>query len=384
MVFVNDLSGATGLPWWTYHMPENANGMTYVDVVFPAFLFIVGMSIPLAIQRRLAKGQSLGEIWGHILVRSLSLMTLGLFLANAEKIDPKWMGAHALLYTLLAFFGALVLWSAYPASPKYRTLYRALKFSGLLALLWFAISYRRGAPDGHVAWLDFSYWEILGLIGGAYLTVSTLYLVLRKHVLLLATSLVVLSALNTFFTIGWLKWLTHFPGYYSSPFAAGLSSIAMAGLLLSVVFFEAPFATRWKSRVSGHSVMRAFLPLRDWRFPDSAYLRYWTRLHGAFTARQSMFSSFSFYIGSQMYGITRDGQHSPSLRARIRCSPIFSPMCSMSSRDSRAFPPVAPTVGLECSKPRCLRSLSSFSAPSSPNGRFGCSCNSLCERGLGP
>jgi len=215
MVFVNDLSGATGLPWWTYHMPENANGMTYVDVVFPAFLFIVGMSIPLAIQRRLAKGQSLGEIWGHILVRSLSLMTLGLFLANAEKIDPKWMGAHALLYTLLAFFGALVLWSAYPASPKYRTLYRALKFSGLLALLWFAISYRRGAPDGHVAWLDFSYWEILGLIGGAYLTVSTLYLVLRKHVLLLATSLVVLSALNTFFTIGWLKWLTHFPGYYS-------------------------------------------------------------------------------------------------------------------------------------------------------------------------
>ncbi len=91
MVFVNDLSGAKGLPWWTYHMPENANGMTYVDMVFPAFLFIVGMSIPLAIGRRLAKGQSLAKIWGHILVRSLSLMALGLFLANAENADSKWM-----------------------------------------------------------------------------------------------------------------------------------------------------------------------------------------------------------------------------------------------------------------------------------------------------
>ncbi len=250
MVFVNDLSGATGLPWWTYHMPANANGMTYVDMVFPAFLFIVGMSIPLAIQRRLAKGQSPGKIWGHILVRSLSLMALGLFLANAEKVDSKWMGANAFLYTFLAFFGALVLWSTYPASPKYKTLYRTLKLLGLLALLWFAISFRRGAPDGHLAWLDFSYFEILGLIGGAYLVVSTLYLVLRKHLWLLATCLVVLCALNTFSTMGWLKWLAHFPGYYSLPFEAGLSSIAMAGLLLSVVFFEAPFAAAWKSKVS--------------------------------------------------------------------------------------------------------------------------------------
>lgn len=250
MVFVNDLSGAKGLPWWTYHMPGDANGMTYVDMVFPAFLFIVGMSIPLAIQRRLAKGQSLGKIWGHILVRSLSLMALGLFLANAENADPKWMGANAGLYTLLAFFGALVLWSSYPVSPKYKTLYRTLKFLGLLALLWFAISFRRSAPDGHIAWLDFSYFEILGFIGGAYLVVSTLYLVLKKHLWMLASSFVILCALNTFSTIGWLKWLSHFPGLDSLPFEAGLSSIAMAGLLLSVVFFAAPFATAWKSKVT--------------------------------------------------------------------------------------------------------------------------------------
>ena len=43
MIFVNDLAEVKGLPWWTYHLPGNVNGMTYVDMVFPFFLFIVGI-----------------------------------------------------------------------------------------------------------------------------------------------------------------------------------------------------------------------------------------------------------------------------------------------------------------------------------------------------
>jgi predicted acyltransferase len=38
MVFVNDVAGVKGLPWWTYHIPAGKNGRTYVDVVFSAFL----------------------------------------------------------------------------------------------------------------------------------------------------------------------------------------------------------------------------------------------------------------------------------------------------------------------------------------------------------
>jgi heparan-alpha-glucosaminide N-acetyltransferase len=48
MIFVNQLGEMKRLPWWTYHMPSTPNGMTNVDVVFPFFLFIVGMSIPLS------------------------------------------------------------------------------------------------------------------------------------------------------------------------------------------------------------------------------------------------------------------------------------------------------------------------------------------------
>src|SRR5207247_880199 len=53
MVFVNDIAGGRGLPGWLKHFQNNKqhpSGMTFVDLVFPAFLFIVGMSIPLAIE----------------------------------------------------------------------------------------------------------------------------------------------------------------------------------------------------------------------------------------------------------------------------------------------------------------------------------------------
>ena len=41
MMFVNDLEGVRGAPAWMKHVqPSTADGMTFVDVVFPAFLFI--------------------------------------------------------------------------------------------------------------------------------------------------------------------------------------------------------------------------------------------------------------------------------------------------------------------------------------------------------
>ena len=50
MIFVNDLGPAA--PSWMHHIqPPRADGMTLADVVFPAFLFIVGVSIPLAFER---------------------------------------------------------------------------------------------------------------------------------------------------------------------------------------------------------------------------------------------------------------------------------------------------------------------------------------------
>src|SRR5271170_2060484 len=62
MIFVNDLG--PGAPSWMHHIqPPNADGMTLADVVFPAFLFIVGISIPLALER----GSKTTNRWNQLL-----------------------------------------------------------------------------------------------------------------------------------------------------------------------------------------------------------------------------------------------------------------------------------------------------------------------------
>src|SRR5262245_178926 len=73
MVFVNDAYGAKHMPWWMKHwddLPKSfgPSGMTFVDVVFPAFLFIVGLSIPVALEGRRAKGESWLRIFGHVIL----------------------------------------------------------------------------------------------------------------------------------------------------------------------------------------------------------------------------------------------------------------------------------------------------------------------------
>ena len=90
MVFVNDAYGAQNSPWWLKHwsdLPKSfgPSGMTFVDVVFPAFLFIVGLSIPIAIENRRAKGDGWLVILGHVLIRTLSLLFLGILMVNGEN-----------------------------------------------------------------------------------------------------------------------------------------------------------------------------------------------------------------------------------------------------------------------------------------------------------
>ena len=69
MIFVNDLAGAPKkfVPDWMVHFSDrhrHDSGMTFVDLVFPAFIFIVGMSVPFALGSRLSKGE---PVWkaGH-------------------------------------------------------------------------------------------------------------------------------------------------------------------------------------------------------------------------------------------------------------------------------------------------------------------------------
>lgn len=248
MIFVNDLASVRGLPWWNYHMLPGVNGMTYVDAVFPSFLFILGMAIPLAVRKRLEMGDSMPRLWGHILVRVVSLIVIGILLANASKVDPRLTGISAGLWAVLALVGAMFFWNVYPRGGDRQLRYRMLKYAGLALLVVMFAIFRRTAKDGHVAWLDFGYWEILGLIARAYLAACLLYIPLRKKRWAPMALLVGLTALNVASRLGWVGFLRHIP-YVIWPFDAGeLPSIAMAGIVASTIFLDSKLAQTFQQK----------------------------------------------------------------------------------------------------------------------------------------
>lgn len=62
------------------------HGWTPTDLIFPFFLFIVGVSITFALDRQRAEGMGQGVL-GKILKRSVTLFLLGLFLSFFPKFD---------------------------------------------------------------------------------------------------------------------------------------------------------------------------------------------------------------------------------------------------------------------------------------------------------
>ncbi|HUN63220.1 MAG TPA: DUF5009 domain-containing protein [Candidatus Sulfotelmatobacter sp.] len=233
MIFVNNVAEVTGLPWWTYHR-GNVNGMTYVDMVFPAFLFLMGMSIPLAIDARGSRGQSQLKIWAHIMIRSASLLLMGLFIANAFHVNAQYTHLNQTWWATLGFLAIALVWLRFPGEEKQKVLREVLRYSGLALMAFLFLMFRRITPAGQPARLDFSYVEILGLLGWAYLLVSGIYLLIGKSLKMLLAAFAALVALNTLSTLGWLDSVNALLGRWN-PFEAGLSSLTMAGVLASMV-----------------------------------------------------------------------------------------------------------------------------------------------------
>lgn len=79
MIWVNDFWTLTDIPKWLQHATASEDYMGFSDIIFPLFLFIVGLSIPYAIENRLAKKESKTSIAKHIIIRSFSLLLIGFF-----------------------------------------------------------------------------------------------------------------------------------------------------------------------------------------------------------------------------------------------------------------------------------------------------------------
>jgi predicted acyltransferase len=178
MIFVNDLWSLTNIPLWLEHTEANEDGMGLADIVFPAFLFIVGMSLPFAIRARIKKGASTFNLILHITLRSLALIIMGLFLVNGESINEEATGVSRLVWNVLSCFAFVLIWNSYPSSWN-AILTKVLKVAGILILVVLAFNYWGG--DTEMYRFTTHWWGILGLIGWSYLVSATLLVLTQSN-----------------------------------------------------------------------------------------------------------------------------------------------------------------------------------------------------------
>lgn len=121
MVFSGYIAWNPGLPAWLFHAqlpppsfafdPSTA-GITWVDLVFPFFLFSMGAAFPLSLGRRLDRGDSKVRISTSILKRGLLLAFFALVLGNVGL----WTLDGAIRNPVVSASLTLAVWGAFFAA----------------------------------------------------------------------------------------------------------------------------------------------------------------------------------------------------------------------------------------------------------------------------
>ncbi|WP_373736700.1 DUF5009 domain-containing protein [Bacteroides heparinolyticus] len=230
MLFVNDIPGLQNVPHWLMHAEADEDMLGFSDIVFPAFLFCMGMSVSLAIQNRYNKGDTTLQVIAHIFRRTVALVTMGLFSLNSGGIEGGLSHQWFSLLMVIAFF---LVWGVYPkAEGAKKVLFTALKVAGVL-LLAFLVAYK----DIHGKPFQTGWWGILGLIGWTYAVCAGIYLFTREN---LQRNAIAWFAVTLLAIVGHSGLLPE--GYGSRvvllPFIPGdwtLHAFGMSGLLASLL-----------------------------------------------------------------------------------------------------------------------------------------------------
>lgn len=178
MIFVNDFWKIHDVPHFLDHARFGEDFLGVADVVFPLFLFAVGLSIPYAIASREAKNFSFESTLKHIFSRTVALFIMGLFITNSEyRLDESLFYSIG-VYWLIMVVSFIGLWNYYSKEMLSRFPYILLfiKICALIGLLFLAFTFR--SKTGEVFG---EYWGILGTIGWCYLICSLLYLLFKEN-----------------------------------------------------------------------------------------------------------------------------------------------------------------------------------------------------------
>ncbi|HWV29967.1 MAG TPA: DUF5009 domain-containing protein [Dyadobacter sp.] len=249
MIFVNDLWTLEGVPDWLKHSKATDDAMGLSDVVFPGFLFIVGLSIPFAIANRKKKGDSDALIIRHIAERTFALLLMGIFIVNYENIAGEAMVVSKYIWEIGMVIAFFLIWNVYPSNPGKKGFYIALKVAGYLLLAGLALIYKGGDP-ADPSWMETHWYGILGLIGWSYLLGALTYVPTRDRLTWALGGWLFFVLFNLADFAGALDLLDPVKEYVWIVGSGSMPAFVMGGVVASVIY---------RNRVNGNAAGTTYL-----------------------------------------------------------------------------------------------------------------------------
>ncbi len=265
MLFVNDLY-EPGVPQWMIHTKADADGMGLADWVFPGFLFMVGMSVPFAVNARIKKRSSTIFLLLHIFIRTLSLLLIGVLMLNGSSISPELTGMNRFVWILLVYLCIFLVWNHYPNNPRFKQFFRWMRWTGIAGLIFLALIYKSGTPD-NPGWLITGWWGILGLIGWGYLTAAVTYLCTGEKagaVIMVWAGFILLNILSQAGIYTMPQWWNNVFGVVSG---GSVPALTLAGLIAALIIRKKKLNAMqafWILILVGIGCLAAGFALRNW------------------------------------------------------------------------------------------------------------------------
>jgi len=213
MIFSGTIPFDNTLPSWMYHAQvppphfrfnPNLPGITWVDLVFPCFLFALGAAIPFALTRRIERGQSQLKIIMEICKRSFLLFSFAII---TEHFRPLVINPDPGDYTWkLALFGYFLLFLMYVQLPKYipKKIQHLVTFLGWTLGIIFLSKLKYLQDTKHHGFSLYRSDIILLVLANIVLSASLIWLFTRKNIVIRFCLLLPLFPLiYSFNNFGW-------------------------------------------------------------------------------------------------------------------------------------------------------------------------------------
>ena len=227
MIMVNNNGGGDQAYWAMKH--TDWNGFTPTDLVFPTFLFLIGISTVFSTAARLAKGATRQSLLAHTFRRAVILFLLGLVVNSFPFFRLHTLRIYGVLPRIAACYFLIAL--LYLATPSWKTIaaVAAACLLGYWILMRFVPVPGYGVPTHGVPLLDHD-GNLVAWLDRQIFPASHLYERTRDPEGLLSTLPALATALIGMLAGIWLRTTRSIAQKAKGIALAGLLSLASAGL----------------------------------------------------------------------------------------------------------------------------------------------------------